>query len=62
MHELLSTFINWYMEHINYLTVTILMAIESSFIPLPSEIVVPLLHGKPLRGSLIYTESLVSRL
>lgn len=52
MHELLSTFINWYMEHINYLTVTILMAIESSFIPLPSEIVVPPAAWKAAQGQL----------
>ena len=32
---------SWYMEHINYGTVTLLMTVESSFIPLPSEIVVP---------------------
>ena len=34
-------FIEWCLENLNYGTITLLMAIESSFIPFPSEIVVP---------------------
>jgi len=33
--------INWYNGHLNYGTVTLLMAVESSFIPFPSEVIVP---------------------
>ena len=34
-------FIQWCLDNLNYGTITLLMAIESSFIPFPSEIVVP---------------------
>lgn len=34
------SFIQWCLDNLNYWTVTLLMAIESSFIPFPSEIVV----------------------
>ncbi|MBQ8864102.1 MAG: DedA family protein [Rikenellaceae bacterium] len=34
-------FIQWCLDNLNYWTVALLMAIESSFIPFPSEVVVP---------------------
>jgi membrane protein DedA with SNARE-associated domain len=33
--------VSWYMDNMNYGTITLLMAVESSFIPFPSEVIVP---------------------
>jgi len=52
MTELLTGIIDWYMLHINYGTVVLLMAIESSFIPFPSEVVVPPAAWKAAGGEM----------
>lgn len=38
---LIDNIISWYSAHISYASITALMAIESSFIPFPSEVVIP---------------------
>jgi len=52
MTHLLTGIIDWYMANINYGTVVLLMAIESSFIPFPSEVVVPPAAWKAAQGDL----------
>lgn len=52
MTELFQPLINRYMIHITYWSVTALMAIESSFIPFPSEIIIPPAAWKVAQGML----------
>ncbi|MCP9612231.1 DedA family protein [Coprobacter tertius] len=57
------SFIQWCLDHLNYWTITLLMTIESSFIPFPSEIVVPPAAYKAAAGGLnIYLVVLFSTL
>jgi membrane protein DedA with SNARE-associated domain len=44
--------IEWYKIHLNYGTITLLMAIESSFVPLPSELVLPPAAYLAVKGQL----------
>jgi membrane protein DedA with SNARE-associated domain len=50
--ELFHTLLDWYMANLNYLTVALLMLIESTFLPLPSEIVIPFAAYKAAQGDL----------
>jgi membrane protein DedA with SNARE-associated domain len=50
--EFFQTLFDWYMANLNYFTVALLMAIESTFLPLPSEIVVPFAAYKAGQGDL----------
>jgi len=52
MFEFIQSITDWYMSHINYYTITMFMTIESSFIPFPSEIVVPPAAWKAAQGEL----------
>ncbi len=58
--EIFQTVFDWYMANLNYFTIFLLMAIESSFIPFPSEIVVPFAAWKAGEGSLSMAGVLLS--
>lgn len=50
--EFFQSLFDWYMANLNYFTVALLMAIESTFLPLPSEIVIPFAAWKAAQGEL----------
>jgi membrane protein DedA with SNARE-associated domain len=52
MHQFVQDITQWYLSHINYATIMVLMAVESSFIPFPSEIVIPPAAYKAALGEL----------
>ncbi len=52
MMEFFQTLFDWYMANMNYFTIALLMAIESTFIPLPSEVVIPFAAFKAAQGDL----------
>lgn len=52
MMELFHSLFDWYMANLNYFTVALLMAVESTFLPLPSEVVIPFAAFKAGQGEL----------
>lgn len=50
--DFVNTLLDWYMSNLNYFTITLLMTIESSFIPFPSEAVIPFAAYKAAQGNL----------
>jgi len=59
MH-IFQTVFDWYMANLNYFTIYLLMTVESSFIPFPSEIVVPFAAWKAGEGTLSLAGVLLS--
>ena len=52
LSSLIKSGIDLYMSNINYLTVGIFMCIESTFIPFPSELIVPPAAYKAAAGEM----------
>lgn len=52
MMELFQSLFDWYMANLNYFTVALLMMIESTFLPLPSEVVIPFAAYKAGQGDM----------
>ena len=50
--EFFQSLADWYMNNMNYVTIMLLMAVESSFVPLPSEVVIPPAAWKAASGDL----------
>jgi len=50
--EIFNSVLDWYMANLNYFTVALLMTVESSFIPFPSEVVIPFAAYKAAEGDL----------
>jgi membrane protein DedA with SNARE-associated domain len=50
--ELIQQVIDWYMQHISYLSVFLLMMVESTVLPMPSELVIPPAAYLAARGDL----------
>jgi membrane protein DedA with SNARE-associated domain len=50
--EFFHTLFDWYMTNLNYFTIALLMTIESTFLPLPSEVVIPFAAFKAGQGDL----------
>jgi len=50
--EFFQSLFDWYMANLNYFTIAVLMAIESTFLPLPSEVVIPFAAYKAGQGDL----------
>lgn len=54
MMDFFQTLFEWYMANLNYFTIALLMAIESTFLPLPSEVVIPFAAYKAAQGVLSF--------
>lgn len=50
--EIFQSVFDWYMANLNYFTVWLLMLIESTFLPMPSEVVIPFAAYKAGQGDL----------
>ena len=52
MIDWLQSILDWYMQNVNYWSVLVCMAIESTIIPFPSELIVPPAAWKAANGEL----------